>query len=147
MLFRSKSQWEDLGLRIRIDINQAAVHRKLVAEQKLGFFRGSWIADYPDAENYLSLFYSRNAAPRGPNYTHFHDPETDRLYEQAGRTIDDSLRAKLYAEIDRKVMEASPVIILYYDKVIRLRRNNVEGLPPNSMNLLLLDRVRKSAMR
>ncbi len=142
-----KSQWEDLGLRIRIDINQAAVHRKLVAEQKLGFFRGSWIADYPDAENYLSLFYSRNAAPRGPNYTHFHDPETDRLYEQAGRTIDDSLRAKLYAEIDRKVMEASPVIILYYDKVVRLRRNNIEGLPPNSMNLLLLDRVRKSAMR
>lgn len=138
-----KSQWEDLGLRVRIDINQAAIHRKLVAEQKMAFFRGSWIADYPDAENYLSVFYSPNAAPRGPNYTHYHDPETDRLFETAGRTVDDSLRYRLYAAIDRRVMESAPVIILYYDKVVRLVRNEVSGLPQNAMNLLQLERVKK----
>lgn len=142
-----KSQWEDLGLKVRIDVNQAAVHRKLVAEQKMGFFRGSWIADYPDAENYLSVFFGPNAAPRGPNYTHFQTEASDRLYEQASLTMNDSLRASMYASMDLMVMEQSPVIILYYDKVVRLVRNEIAGLPQNAMNLLMLEKVRRSATR
>ena len=60
-----------LGLDISIDVNPPSTHRQMVATSKLSFFRGSWIADYPDAENYLSLFYSKNFSPNGPNYTHF----------------------------------------------------------------------------
>jgi ABC-type oligopeptide transport system substrate-binding subunit len=33
--------------------------------RKSFFFRASWIADYPDAENYLSLFYSKNFSRMG----------------------------------------------------------------------------------
>jgi peptide/nickel transport system substrate-binding protein len=61
-----KSQWEELGFKINIDVNQAAIHRKMIGENKLGFFRASWIADYPDPENYLSLFYSNNFLPEDP---------------------------------------------------------------------------------
>ncbi len=85
-----KSQWEEFGFKIKIDINQAAIHRKMIAEQKLGFFRGSWIADYPDAENYLSLFYSPNFAPAGPNYTHFKNEKFDNLFEKASSEVNDS---------------------------------------------------------
>ncbi len=138
-----KSEWESLGFKIRIDVNQAAVHRKMVAEQKLSFFRGSWIADYPDAENYLSLFYSHNFAPAGPNYTHYKNPEFDALYEQASTETSDSLRAILYKHMDRMIIEDAPVIILYYDKVLRLTQNNIHGLGNNAMNLLILKHVRK----
>ena len=48
----------------------------MVATSKLDFFRGSWIADYADAENYLALFYSE-FCPNGPNYTHFSNPTYD----------------------------------------------------------------------
>jgi peptide/nickel transport system substrate-binding protein len=139
-----KSQWEEVGFKVRIDVNQAAVHRKLVAEQKLNFFRGSWIADYPDAENYLSLFLTENAAPSGPNYTRFSDPAFDRSYRDAAATTDDSLRFAKYREMDRMVMQASPVIVLYYDQVIRLTGTDVHGLSPNAMNLLVLKEVWKS---
>ncbi|WP_204324359.1 hypothetical protein, partial [Stenotrophomonas maltophilia] len=44
-------------------------------------FRGSWIADYPDAENYMAMFYSKNPAP--PNYTRYQNPTFDTLYEKA----------------------------------------------------------------
>ena len=40
-------------------------------------------------------------------------------------------------------MDESPVIVLYYDKVLRLTQNNVEGLGSNAMNLLMLKNVRK----
>ena len=53
----------------------------MVATSRLPFFRGSWIADYPDAENYLSLFYSNNFSLNRPNYTPFSNAEFDHLYE------------------------------------------------------------------
>ncbi len=138
-----KSRWENLGFKIKIDVNQAAVHRKMIAEQKLNFFRASWIADYPDAENYLSLFYSKNFAPSGPNYTHYSNPKFDRLFEKAGTETNDTIRFHLYREMDQLIMEDAPVIILYYDKVLRLYQHNIEGLGSNAMNLLDLKHVRK----
>ncbi len=138
-----KSEWESLGFKIRIDVNQAAIHRKMVAEQKLTFFRGSWIADYPDAENYLCLFYSKNFAPGGPNYMHYRNKKFDELYEQASVETSDSLRAKLYKQMDQMVIDDAPVIILYYDKVLRLTQKNIHNLGNNAMNLLVLKYVRK----
>ena len=44
--------------------------------------------DYPDSENYLSLFYSKNFTPNGPNYTHFSNEEFDRLYELSTQESD-----------------------------------------------------------
>lgn len=139
-----KSQWEALGLKVKIDVNQAAVHRKMVAEQKLVFFRGSWIADYPDPENYLSLFVTRNAAPAGPNYTHYSNPTADVLYDESQRCTDPLVRDSLYRKMDRLIMDDAPVIILYYDKVLRLVSNSIDGLPPNAMNQLVLKHVRKN---
>jgi peptide/nickel transport system substrate-binding protein len=138
-----KSQWENIGFKIKIDVNQAAVHRKMVAEQKLSFFRGSWIADYPDAENYLALFYSKNFAPNGPNFTHFSNPLFDELYEKASVEVNDSLRYRLYREMDQLVMNEAPVVVLYYDKVLRLTQNTIDGLGSNAMNLLVLKNVKK----
>lgn len=139
-----KSEWESLGFKIKIDVNQAAVHRKMVAEQKLEFFRGSWIADYPEAENYLSLFYSNNFAPSGPNYTHYQNAEYDRLYEQSSLETNDSLRSLLYIKMDQMITDDAVTIVLYYDKVLRLTQNNISGLENNAMNLLVLKNVRKT---
>lgn len=138
-----KSEWESLGFKIKIDVNQAAIHRKMVAEQKLSFFRGSWIADYPDAENYLSLFYSKNFAPAGPNYTHYSNPEFDKLYELSSQETNDSIRASYYKNMDQMLTDDAVVIVLYYDKVLRLSQNSIRGLNNNAMNLLVLKTVQK----
>ena len=112
-------------------------------QAKLNFFRASWIADYPDAENYLSMFYSRNFCPDGPNYTHFSNAEFDRLYEQSLQEIDVDKRYELYKKMDELIMEEAPVVILYYDQVLRFTQNNIKGLGSNAVNLLDLRRVKK----
>jgi oligopeptide transport system substrate-binding protein len=132
-------QLEDIGLHIQVEVVQKNLLLEETAQSEALFFRGSWIADYPDAENYLSVFYSRNPAP--PNYTRYHDPVFDRLYEQALREGDDSLRYVLYREMDQRVMDASPVIPLWYDEVVHLINPRVLGLVPNGLNLLELRRV------
>jgi peptide/nickel transport system substrate-binding protein len=134
---------EQVGIKIEIVKMQPAILRQFISKSQIPFFRGSWIADYPDAENYLSLFYSKNFCPNGPNYTHYHNPKFDKLYEQSQSTGNDSLRFELYRQMDNLIMEDAPVVILYYDRVLRFVQKNVEGLENNAMNLLGLKRVRK----
>jgi ABC-type transport system substrate-binding protein len=59
-------------------------------------------------------------------------------------TVNDSLRFACYRKMEGIMMEESPVIILYYDQVLRFVRKNISGLGNNPMNLLILKRVRKS---
>ena len=75
-----QKELEKLGIEIIIDVIPGSALKQAKANGKLDFFRASWIADYPDAENYLSLFYSKNFAPNGPNYTHFRYNEYDKIY-------------------------------------------------------------------
>jgi peptide/nickel transport system substrate-binding protein len=48
----------------------------------------------------------------------------------------------MYSELDQMVMDQSPVVILYYDQVVRLTHRYVEGLGNNAMNLLSIKKVR-----
>ncbi len=136
-------EWEKLGVKVKVDVMPPSTLRQAMATTKVSFFRGSWIADYPDAENYLSLFYSKNFTPNGPNYTHFKNTVFDRMYQQALQTVGEEERTLLYREMDALIAKEVPVIVLFYDKVARFAQKNIEGLQPNAMNSLNLKYVKK----
>ncbi len=138
-----QQQLSQFGIEIKIDVNTGATFRDMVANSKLEFFRGSWIADYPDAENYLALFYSKNHSPGGPNYTHYNKTNFDKLYEQAMLETNDSLRILLYNEMNKLIVNDAVVVPLYYDEVVRFVKNNIYGFESNPMNLLNLKYVKK----
>ncbi|MEE2700046.1 MAG: ABC transporter substrate-binding protein [Bacteroidota bacterium] len=134
----------EIGLKIKIEVNPPSTHRQMVATSKLSFFRGSWIADYADAENYLALFYSKNFCPNGPNYTHFANVEFDNLYEKASKETNDSIRYLLYNKMERLIVEQAVIVPLYYDRVLRFTQPNISGFGSNAMNLLDLKKVKKN---
>jgi peptide/nickel transport system substrate-binding protein len=134
---------QEIGLNAMVEVNPPSTHRQMVATSKLSFFRGSWIADYPDAENYLSLFYSRNFCPNGPNYTHFNNYEFDDLYEKSLSETVVTKRHSLYREMDSLLIQNAVIVPLYYDRVLRFTQKNISGFESNAMNLLDLKRVRK----
>ncbi|MBP5649542.1 MAG: ABC transporter substrate-binding protein [Bacteroidales bacterium] len=133
---------EQIGIPITLDVQQAAQQRQMMRNYQLPFFRGSWICDYPDPENYLSLFYSKNLQPNGSNYTHYVNPNYDKLFEKSQRCLNDSLRNLYYTQLDAMLMEDAPVVVLYYDKVLRFVGINVEGMDTNPINMLDLRRVK-----
>ncbi len=136
-------QLQEVGIQLQIEVNPGATHGALVANSQVPFFRKSWIADYADAENYLSLFYSKNFTPNGPNYTLFKNETYDELYAASMATSTDSSRYRYYAQMDSIIVEEAPVVVLYYDQVLRFTHKNVSGLSSNSMNGLSLKTVRK----
>lgn len=131
---------EEIGLKIQVDVVQKSLLLDLTSNSKTPFFRGSWIADYPDAENYLSVFYSKNPAP--PNYTRYRNPRFDALFEKAISETNDSLRYQLYQQADQVMIDDAPVVPLWYDVVVHLVQPNVKDFPANALNLLELRRVR-----
>lgn len=133
-----------LGIKIKLDVNPAAALREQIAQGQSRWFRGSWIADYSDAENYLSLFYSPNRSPVGPNYTHYHNIHYDSLYERTRREPNDQRRWQLYRQMDSIIMADAPVMILYYDQILHFTHPNVSGLRSNAMNALDLRYVKKT---
>ncbi|HEY0057989.1 MAG TPA: ABC transporter substrate-binding protein [Flavisolibacter sp.] len=133
-------QLEELGFTVQVETVQKSLLLEMTSSSKALFFRGSWIADYPDAENYLSVFYSKNPAP--PNYTRYHNPAFDAVFEQALRETDDSLRYRLYRQADQIMIDDAPVVPLWYDVVVRLVQPHVSGFTPNALNLLELRKVK-----
>ena len=132
-------QLEEIGLRIQVEVVQKSLLLEMTSNSKALFFRGSWIADYPDAENYLSVFYSKNPAP--PNYTRYKNAAFDALFEKALAEVNDSLRYKLYQQADQLMIVDAPVVPLWYDVVIHLVQPTVKNFQPNALNLLELRNV------
>lgn len=135
------NELNQLGITVQVEAMQKSLLMDQAAKSQAPFFRGSWIADYPDAENYLSVFYGNNPAP--PNYTRYQNPAFDALYEKALLEKNDSLRYTLYRQMDQLVMNDAPVVPLWYDMVIHLVHNHVADFNPNSLNLLELRRTKK----
>ena len=138
-------EWQKIGITVEIDVMPPATLRQGMASGKIAFFRGSWIADYPDAENYLSLFYSKNKAPNGPNYTFFSNKTYDEWYERSLQLTDSEERELLYEQMDRLLAEEVPVLVLFYDKAVRFSRKEIQQLGINPMNNLFLKQVKKES--
>lgn len=135
---------EKAGLKINVDVMPEATLRSARSEGKVDMFRSSWVADYMDAENYLSIFYSKNFTPKGSNYFHFKNKTVDSLYNKAFTISDIKKRKLLYSTIDSIAMENAIMVPLFYDEVVRFTRKNVKGLGINPINMLDLRYVTKS---
>ncbi|MFN8289542.1 MAG: ABC transporter substrate-binding protein [Chitinophagaceae bacterium] len=136
-------QLEESGIPVQVEVVQKSLLLTMTSSSTAPFFRGSWIADYPDAENYLSVFYSKNPAP--PNYTRYKNPAFDALFEKAIAETNDSLRYRLYQEADQVMMNDAPVVPLWYDEVVRLVQPYVKDFRPNALNLLELRKTKLSS--
>ena len=134
------NQLSDIGLVCQIENVPPASLKEFMRNNDVEFFRASWIGDYPDGENYLTLFYSKNGAP--PNYTYFKNEQYDQLYEAAMKETNPDKTCALYHQMEKIIIEEAPVIPLYYDEVTRFVHKNVKGLPDNAMNLLILKSVK-----
>jgi hypothetical protein len=66
---------------MQVSIEKPTVLRQAVNSCEYLLFKKSWVGDYADEENFMSLFYSKNYTPQGVNYFHYNNPEFDKLYD------------------------------------------------------------------
>ena len=135
------NELKQTGINVQVESIQKSLLLQQTSKSEALFFRGSWIADYPDAENYLSVFYSKNPAP--PNYTRYKNIAYDLLYEKSLNETNDTARYKIYRQMDKMIVEDAPVVPLWYDMALHLVHTSIKNFKPNSLNMLELRKVKK----
>ncbi len=136
--------FEKHGLKCKIELLEPSTLRKEIANGKIDFWRASWMADYPDPENYFSLFYSSYFSPNGPNTTHYVSSKIDSLYEKLNKSFDINKRNTIIYDIEQAILEESPMIYLFYEQTTRLIRKEIKNFYIDPMNSLRLKKVYKT---
>ena len=129
---------ETLNIEVNITKLPFAQHLENLETGKANFWRAGWIADYPDAENFLNLFYSKHipktlAEKSYLNSTRFSSRKFDELFSKALQTIDDDERNLLYLKADQAMIDEAAIIPIYYYKDHRLLQSKVRNYPQNAM--------------
>ncbi len=105
-----KEQWKDAGIDVNVIVEPESVY----------YGDNGWLAvdlgitgwgSRPTPQFYLDVMLVTGAKW---NEAHWSDPEFDKLAAEAGSTLDESVRAKDYAEIQRILVERGPIIIPYF---------------------------------
>jgi len=107
----AKQQFAKLGIKLRVIFNDWPTLQQKVHNKQIQIYTMGWHADYPDAENFLQLYYSPNIK-KGTNNSNYSNPAFDKLYEKVKVMPDTPKRTKLYAKMVRMISEDCPVLLL-----------------------------------
>ena len=103
---------------------------KRLSNRQSQLFLVRWLGDYPDAESFMQLFYSRNVSP-GPNRVNYVNPAFDKLYEAACACTDSDARNTIWEEMQAIIREDCPWVFLHYVTTCSLCNPRVRNYIPS----------------
>jgi oligopeptide transport system substrate-binding protein len=145
-----KKCMEDIGVVIKVMPNIFPELIKKINQKKTMMHALSWASDYPDAENFLQLFYkSDQSVSIGTN---FNDVTYNTLYEKVMIMQPSAARTALYEQLNRLVAAHVPLIcsihqlhpILYHGWIKNYLWSNYAG---GIEQYLDIDIERKEALK
>lgn len=129
---------KNLGIKVNLKQVEFARHLDEVDAGKVEFFRLGWIADYPDPETFLNLFFGKLVPdpdrPSPINHTRYKNPAFDDILMQALSTTDRMKRMELYRQAEQIAINDAPIMVLMYDEDYRMLQKYVEGYKNNAMD-------------
>lgn len=136
----AKQLKENLNIDLNIKLCTLDEREQAIQNGSAKIWRSGWVADSPDPENFLSLFYSGNIQENASmvNAFKFRDSEFDKLYEQALMEPNTDKRIDLLRRCDQIVIDRAAVMPVMTDDHIVLynaRIRNFEATPLEMMNL------------
>ena len=136
-----QAQLSKVGIKVGLQVVEWAQHLESIDGGEPVFYRLGWIADYPDPENFLSLLWSKNFSPNGPNYSRYSNPEYDRLFEEALKTTDPKQQIALYQQAEEIAVSEAPWLFLFYTVRHRIMQPYVRNLVYNHQELIFCTHV------
>jgi oligopeptide transport system substrate-binding protein len=111
-----------IGLSISVQSNTWPAMLKRIQNRDAQLWGLAWAGDYPDAENFLQLFYSKNAVAGGTNGSYYKNKDYDALFEKARVLPDSPARSEMYAKLAHIIAEDCPVVLGVHRLSVALRQ-------------------------
>jgi len=115
---------KNLGIQVKIGNEEWGVYLGNRSAMNHEISRGGWGADYNDPISFVGLFTSKS----GNNNTGYANPAFDALVEKVNSTDDQEVRMKTMAEAEKMLIEAYPIIPLFYYSNVYMLKPNVKGV-------------------
>lgn len=130
----------NLNIDLAIKLCTIEEREAAIASGKAKIWRSAWIADYPDAENFLTLFYGGNVQETASmvNSFRFHNEEFDALFEKASSEMDSEKRIEYLTKCDQIVIDQAAAIPMLTDDHIVMVNARVRDFAANTMETLVL---------
>jgi oligopeptide transport system substrate-binding protein len=128
---------ETLNIKITVDNNNnlnELLTKYNSDSNTMQMWRFNWIADYPDPENFLQLFY-------GKNTSHYKNELFAKLLTEALEESNENERYKIYFDADQTLIDDAAFIPLLYNDLVYLTAKKVKNFNPNSIDFRDLSEV------
>lgn len=125
-----QSGMAQIGLSVEIEMFDWPTYLERMRNGDHQMFFSGWMADYPDAETFMQLYYSKNIP--WPNSTQYRNPVFDAIFEQIAGMPDGPERTELYRQAERRVVEDLPNAYIYHRISYLLHHEWVNNIVPNS---------------
>lgn len=134
----AKQMKQNLNINMGVKLCSIEERNEAVSSGKAAIWVSGWIADYPDAESFLSLFYGSNIKNNSKyvNPFKYKSAAFDKLYRQAAAESNVSKRNKLLYECDQMIVDDAVVIPMITDDFITMINSRVRDFETNSLETL-----------
>ena len=128
-------QLAEFGIRVQTQQQGWDYYKKQVNSRAISFFRLSWAADYPDADNYLySLFHSSQIGMT--NFCGYQNPQVDKILDQSRQQYEDpQARLQLLRRAEAIIIDDAPCLWLFQKKAQKLISKDVRNLKLDRMEM------------
>lgn len=115
-----------IGIRLECRFQTWSAFLSSVNKGDAQMFLMAWVGDYPDAQNFLQLFHSKNMSP-GPNHSNYSNPEYDAAYDAAMAAATADERNACWRRCQEIIREDCPWIFTHVTKDYSLVRRRVRN--------------------
>ncbi len=119
-----------IGIIITPFLNSKTRFFQKLRKGQIQLFRLSWIGDYPDAENFLQLFYGPYS--KACNRVCYDNKEFNKLFEEIMTMKHSPERTKKYKRMNSFIVNELPWIFESYPKSYRLVHSWLENYKPHN---------------
>jgi ABC-type transport system substrate-binding protein len=109
-------QFAKIGVQLEVRATDNNQFQDKVRKGRHQIYWSGWLADYPDAENFLFLLYGPNAKSRsdGENTSNYENPAFDARFAKLKLLDDGPAKQALIDEMTRIVQEDAPWVFGYF---------------------------------
>jgi peptide/nickel transport system substrate-binding protein len=133
------------NLNVNVTLNLCSIddRDKAIQSGEAKMWRGGWIADYPDPENFLNLFFSENISNSSviSNPFKYSNKMFDANFKLAMREQNANIRRNLFVKCDQQIIDDAVVMPLFHQDFMTMVNFRIKNFVTNPTEIIDFSRM------
>ncbi len=133
----------NLNVNVSVKLCTIEEREKAIQSGQAKMWRGGWIADYPDPENFLTLFFGENISNASviSNPFKYTNKVFDTNFKNAMRERNAYKRTTLFAKCDQQIIDDAVVMPLFHQDFMTMVNFRVKNFVTNPTEIIDFSRI------